>query len=99
MFAQVSRVQLHPGYEQAALKLWQETLLPALRQQRGFRGVQVLYDSYDDLSMAIEFWESVKDAQNAHSNPVLQQAYEQAADLLLSGPDLQGYTVLIDERA
>ena len=97
MYANVSRVQLQPGKMDEGPAFWQQSVLPVLKQQHGFRGVIVLGDAASNKGMALLLWESEADAEAALNSRALQQAFEPGMAMLAGQPELEGYQVgLID---
>ena len=92
MFATVTRVQVQPGKAEEGHAFWQETLLPALRQQKGFRGVLVLHDPQSEKGMSVSLWDSPEDSRLAHA-AILQQLSDRLYTMIASGPDMEGYNV------
>lgn len=98
MYARVSRFAgLPPERIQATLRTFQEEHLPALQQQQGYMGVQVLVDERGGQAIATTYWETRRDLDA--SDRLASQAREAAISAL--DPDrhplVDRYEVLLSE--
>ena len=93
MYATVARVQLQPGRVDEGNALWQQSILPVLKQQPGFRGLIILGDAQSNKGMAVLVWDSSTDAEAGLNAPQVQQAFEPGMAMLAGQPDVEGYNV------
>ena len=97
MFANVSRVHVQPGKSEEGRTFWQQTMIPTLKQQPGFRSVVVLHDPQSNRGMAVTLWDSQADADAWVNSSALQQATEPARAILIGQPEIEDYNVLLSE--
>ena len=92
MNARVVTFQLHPGKTEEAVRIYRDSIIPAAKQQSGFKGARLLTDSHTGKGISISLWETEADlkagetsgyyqaqiAKVAHvlATPVLREAYE-----------------------
>lgn len=100
MYARVTRFSgLPPERIQATLRAFREEHLPALQQQDGYRGVQVMVDQQGGRAIAIMYWES-QEALRA-SDKLASEA--RAAAISRLDPDrepiVDNFEVLLTEMA
>lgn len=97
MYARVSSVQLQPGRGDEGPRLWQERLLPRLKEQKGFKGLILMRDQEAGRGMSITFWEAAADAQVLESGRFAEELRTATRPLLAGPPTIAGYEVLIHE--
>lgn len=97
MHARVSSVQLQPGRGDEGPRLWRETLLPRLKEQKGFKGLVLMRDQDASRGMSITFWESAADAQVLESGSFAEEMRAATRPNLAGPPTIAGYEVLIHE--
>jgi len=96
--AHVIKVQLKTGNIGRRLRNWRESLIPRLKEQKGFEEALVLGDYNTSGGMSITLWESENALQAATSNPEIEKAFTLAADVLAAPPEQLTYEVLLRER-
>ena len=81
-----------------ALQLYRESILPALRQQPGFKGVLGLVDRNKGKARALTLWESEADLLASGEGSVYMQAsLAQFASLFAAAPVIEMYEVGLQE--
>lgn len=73
MHARVVIVQLTPGRTDQAISIFQESVLPAARAQRGFGGAYLLTDRRTGKFMSLSFWETEADLNASETNGYYQE--------------------------
>ncbi len=98
MYARVAQVQLQSGRGEEGVRTWQETLLPRLKQQPGFKGLVLMRDEAN-RGMNITFWESEEQARVMDSGSFAEEMRAAVQQNWVSGTQLQlsGYQVMLHE--
>jgi len=98
--AHVFRVQLKAGdiNINRRIKNWRESLIPKLKEQKGFEEALVLGDYDANSGMSITLWESEEDVRAAFSDPEIEESFTEAAGVLATPPEQSTYDVLLRER-
>jgi heme-degrading monooxygenase HmoA len=79
MYARISRFAgLPPERIEGTIRQFTEGLLPALEQQEGYKGVQVMVDRAEGKAAAITYWETAESLRA--SDRVADQARQQAME-------------------
>jgi hypothetical protein len=86
MHARILTVQIQHDRLDEASRLYQEQLLPAVRQQSGFKGSWLLVDRHTGKGLAILLWETETDLRAGEANHLLQQQIAQMARTFVSTP-------------
>jgi heme-degrading monooxygenase HmoA len=100
MYARTTEVRIQRG-KLAEFTDGIESILPALRKQRGFRALLVLRGS-DPASLAatiISIWDSLQDLKLSESNLFLYQALARLLATSESFPRMTEHEVLLSEFA
>jgi heme-degrading monooxygenase HmoA len=61
MHARVVTVQLQPGMIDRAIAIFQESVIPAAHQQKGFKSIQLLTDRNTGKAVVVSLWETEAD--------------------------------------
>ena len=93
MYARVSITEVRSGKIDEAVKLYEDSILPAAKEQQGYRGTQMLVDESTGKSMTITFWESEAAMKAGETSGYLQEQYSKAAELIKSPPKTEHYEV------
>jgi quinol monooxygenase YgiN len=86
MHARVTRVQLQPDKLDEAIRIYQESVIPAARQQPGFRSTQLITDRASGMGLSITVWESEADLQASEASGYYQEQVAKFAPLLTAPP-------------
>lgn len=82
MYARVSIARAQPGKLDEVIAIHRDSVLPACRQQQGFRGLYLLQDPHTNHGMTITFWETQGDLQGGESSGYYQAQVAKITDLL-----------------
>jgi len=61
MYARAVTIQMQPGKLDEAISVFQDSVLPAIKQQKGFRRISMLVDRNTYKTITISFWETEAD--------------------------------------
>ncbi len=82
-----------------ASKLFEESVIPAFRTQKGYRGTFFLTDRKSGKSICMSFWDSEEDAIANEKSHVYQEQLVKFMSLFTMDPFREGYELLIrDEK-
>jgi quinol monooxygenase YgiN len=93
MYARVNRTRWHPDKREDAEKLTWDTIIPAYRDQKGFRGYYLLTEPGGDEAMAITLWDTEEDMEA--SAPVARALIPQLKDYIVAPPVTERFEVSI----
>ena len=98
MHARLTTLLGVPDKVDAAVQQVRESVLPALREQDGWKGFTVLADRSSGRMLGISFWES-EEAMTA-SEAAVSRAREEAAEAGgADDPEVAHFEVVVDETA
>ena len=95
MHARVTTLSLKKGKGAEAVEIYKNSILPAAKAQKGFRGSIVLADWETDKGLTLTFWESEKDALASEENCYYQEQLVKVFSLFASPPIREGFDVAV----
>ncbi|MGD9890600.1 MAG: antibiotic biosynthesis monooxygenase [Dehalococcoidia bacterium] len=81
----------------AAVRLWNEKVLPGLRQQRGFGGGLVLTSAASGKALVISLWQSEADRNAYESTDEFKTLLADVQSVIEGSPTIEEYDVSIRE--
>jgi heme-degrading monooxygenase HmoA len=89
MHARLTTIQLRPSMTERLAGMFNESVLPASRQQQGFRGGLVLADGGTGKAVLVSLWDSEEDLRASEANGYYQQQVAKLAGVgLVAGPPI-----------
>ena len=73
MYARVVTSRLQPGKKDKWIGITRESIVPALRQQKGFQGFIMLADTESDKCIAYSMWETEADLRASETSGFYQE--------------------------
>jgi heme-degrading monooxygenase HmoA len=86
MFARVTHVQAKPGKLDDVIALYQDAVVPLLKQQQGFESTLLLSDPASGKGMSITLWHTDADRQAGDVNAQLHEQIIKVMPLLAAAP-------------
>jgi quinol monooxygenase YgiN len=93
MQARVTTIQLQPGKIDEAIRLYQESVIPAAKQQPGFRSTMLITDRASGKGMAITVWASDAELQASEASGYYQEQLAKFGPFLAGSPVREVYEV------
>ncbi len=97
MFARLTITRISPDRVDELVKRYKESVIPAAKQQKGYKGAQVLMDRKTGNGMAITFWESEEDAVANEKNRYYQEQVAKFITFFKKPPIREGYEVVFQD--
>jgi len=92
MFARVTFSQVKEDKVDEAVKVTKESVLPAAKSQKGFRGAYLLSQPKGKAIM-ISMWDTEEDAVASEKSGYYQEQLAKFKDMFTAQPTREGYTV------
>lgn len=73
MYARVGTAQDQPGKMDDAIRIYRDSVVPAQKQQKGFKGSLFLTDRHTGRSISISLWETEADLEASMNNGFYQE--------------------------
>ena len=97
MHARVVTFQLHPGKTEEAVRIYRDSIVPAAKQQPGFKGARLLTDSNTGKGISISLWETEADLKAGETSGYYQEQIAKLGQVLAFSPTRESYEVSIQE--
>jgi heme-degrading monooxygenase HmoA len=97
MYARITISQLQPGKIDEGIQILRDSILPATRQQQGFKGALHLTDRSQNKTITIGLWETEADLRAVEISGFYQAQIAKVASLLAAQPVREVYEVGIQE--
>jgi len=95
MFARTLRIQTAPDQIDAAAMLFEESVIPLCKNQKGFVGAEYLADRNTGASMLITIWESEADLQNSERSRFFQEQVAKFLGYFTAPPIRESFEVVM----
>lgn len=95
MNARATIVQILPDKVDEAVDLYRDSVVPAARQQKGFKGVYLLTDRNTGKGISITLWETEADMTAGENSGYYQQQLAKFKDVFGAPPVRESYEVSV----
>ena len=96
MYARVTIAQVQPGKMDEGLQIVRDSVIPAAKQQPGFKGLWELVDRSNNKVLAISMWETEADLKAGETSGYYQEQMAKVASLLVGSFVREIYEVAIE---
>lgn len=97
MYARITTIQISPYRIDEAIGVIRDHVVPAARQQEGFKGFQMLVDRSTGKSFAITIWEQEADREVSGTNSsYYREAMGRIVPLLTDAPLAEDVEIVIE---
>jgi len=97
MFARFLRIQTKIKRIDEASKLFEESVIPLCKTQKGYKGAYFLTDRKTGKSIPITLWESEKDMLANEQNRFFQEQVVKFMGLFTAPPIREAYEVVVQD--
>jgi heme-degrading monooxygenase HmoA len=98
MFARVTSAQVDPKKIEQCVKIYEESVVPAAKEQRGFLAISLLVNPKTGEFLSIGYYESEEDAIANEKNLFYQEQAAKFIPFYVKHPIREGYEVMVDEK-
>lgn len=93
MYARTVTVQIQPNQNEAAVAIFQNSVIPAAREQKGFISLMLLTNPATGKGLSISLWESEADLQASEANSYFQAQLAKFGGVFAGPPAREAYEV------
>ena len=97
MFARLTIVQVDPGKMAEVVKLYKDSVVPADRSKKGYRGVYLLTDDKTGKGYSISLWDSEEDAIANETSGYDKEQVGKFAEFFTGPPAQEGCEVSVQD--
>jgi heme-degrading monooxygenase HmoA len=98
MYVRMTTLTFHSDRAEEGIRIFEDSVVPAARAQKGFRGVTLLADRPAGRCVALTFWDDEATALANEDNRYYQEQLVKFIPLFTSPPVREGYEVVIESR-
>lgn len=95
MYARLTIVQSKPDLIDEIAKLYEDSVIPAAKSQKGFRGAYLLSDSKSGKGVSITLWDSEEEANANEKSGYYQDQVNLFKEYFTAPPVREGYEVSV----
>ena len=99
MHCRAVSVQIVPGKNQEAIDLYENSVLPAAKAQKGFGGAYLMTDANTGKALSITVWESQADMEAGESGGYYQEQIAKFGSLFAGPPVVDHYELSVNSDA
>jgi heme-degrading monooxygenase HmoA len=97
MFVRQTIIQTATDKIDEAAKLFEESVIPAFRSQKGYQGASFISDRKTGKSICVSLWDSEQDAIANEKSHVYQEQLVKFMSLFTTDPFREGYELLVQD--
>ncbi len=97
MYARVTSAEIFKEKIDQFIEIYREYVVPAAKQQNGFRGIQLMVDRETGKGMAISYWETEENALTNEKRLYYQEQVARFISFYERQPIREGYEVPVQE--
>ncbi len=98
MFARLTIVQMQADKIDETSKLYEESIIPAAKSQKGYRGAYLLADRETGKGISIPVWDSEEEAIANEESGYYQEQVSKFKDFFTAPPVREGYEVTVQNQ-
>ena len=95
MFARLTITQMKTESIDKAIRLYEESVVPTAKSQKGYRGIYLLTDRETGKGVSIALWDSEEDAIANEQSGYYQEQVGKFKDVFTAPPIREGYEVTV----
>lgn len=96
MYVRTRRLDALPDTQGEAGRIWQESIIPTLQKQKGFRHIYAAGNQQNGKILMVFVWDSKADSEAWLAQPEVQKSFAPLAALATSPPVTDEYEVLAE---
>lgn len=93
MHARVVTIQVQAGKVEEAVSIYRDSVIPAAKQQKGFKSALLLTDPDTGKGVSITLWESEADQKASEASGYLQQQLAKIGTTFVVPPSREAFVV------
>ncbi len=94
MFARMTTLQYRIDGLDKAVKIYEDSVIPVAKMQKGYRGAYLLLDRKTGKAVALTIWESEKDAIANEQSGYYQEQVVKHLEFFTAPPIREGFEVV-----
>jgi heme-degrading monooxygenase HmoA len=96
MYARTGVSRMKPGKMDEAIAMYRDSVVPLLKEQKGFKGLYWLVDRKTDKYTVITLWETEPDMAVTETSGLLQEVISKFAPFVAEQTAIERYEVALE---
>ena len=93
MHARVVTVQVQPGKIEETIRIYRDSVVPAAKEQKGFKGAFLLTDPNTGKGVSVTLWETEADLKAGEASGYYQEQIAKFGAVFAAPPAREAYEV------
>ncbi|HLE29970.1 MAG TPA: antibiotic biosynthesis monooxygenase [Anaerolineales bacterium] len=93
MHARVVTVQVQPGKIEETIRIYRDSVVPAAKEQKGFKGALLLTDPNTGKGVSVTLWETEADLKAGEASGYYQEQIAKFGAVFAAPPAREAYEV------
>lgn len=98
MYVRMTTLMFQREKAEEGIRIFDQSVVPAARAQKGFRGAYLLADREAGRCVALTFWDDEASAKANEDNRYYQEQLVKFIPLFASAPVREGYEVVVESQ-
>lgn len=99
MHCRAVTVQIQPGKTQEAIDIYNNSVVPVAKQQKGFQGAYLMTDAATGKGLSITVWETESDMVDGERSGYYQEQIARFGSLFSGAPVTDHYELSVEASA
>ncbi len=95
MHARVVNAQIQPGKMDDAIRVFRDSVVPAAKQQKGFKSILFLTDRNGNKAVTLSVWETEADLKANEASGYYQEQIAKFASIFVAPPARDAFEVSV----
>jgi len=95
MYARAVTIQVQPGKLDEAIRIFQDSVVPAAKQQKGFKSIWLLTDRNTGKGLSVGLWETEADRTASETSGYFGEQLAKFGGLFAAPPITERYEVSV----
>lgn len=96
MYARIVTAQSRPGALDEIVSVYENSIVPAMRRQPGFKGARLMANADTNVGISITFWETEADMLAGETSGYLQKEMAKLGPYFAAPPTTARYEVSVE---
>lgn len=97
-YARVVTVHAQAGKVDEMVKIYHDSIVPAIKQQKGFQGARLFVDRANNKGVSVTRWDSQADLEATEASGVYQAQIAKLAGLLAGAPERETFEIAVEDE-
>jgi heme-degrading monooxygenase HmoA len=97
-YARIVTVHAQAGKVDEVVKIYQDSIVPAIKGQKGYKGSRLFIDHASNKGVSVTRWASKEDLEATEASGIYQAQVAKLAGLLAGAPEREAYEIAVEDE-